>query len=212
MADMSRALNAVLAMEVLAVTACASAGFLTTWKAPDARPLTFKGGAKILALIVNPDDSLRSDAEPALAAALRKRGLEAFPADTVVPTDAIRDEARARALIQASGASGVVAMQVVGEKQGRSGSPLPYAGAHYRTFWDGYYGWGWGVVSGPEYLRTDTAVSIETLVYDLGRNQLVWAGESKTMDPSSVEYSLAPFALKSVEEMEKQGLIPSPVK
>jgi hypothetical protein len=67
-------------------------------------------------------------------------------------------------------------------------------------------------VSGPEYLRTDTAVSIETLVYDLGRNQLVWAGESKTMDPSSVESSLAPFALKSVEEMEKQGLIPSPVK
>jgi hypothetical protein len=209
---MSRALNAVLVAALPTLTACASTGFLTTWKAPDARPLTFRGGAKVLALVVSPDESLRRDAEPALAAALRKHGLEAFPADTVVPSEAIRDEARARALVEASGAAGVVAMQVVGREEGKGGAPPAYTGPHYRTFWGGYYGWGWGVVSRPEYLRMATAVSVETLVYDLGRNELVWAGESKAMDPSRVGDSLVSLALKSVGELEKQGLIPSLVK
>lgn len=205
---MSRTPNAALVVGLLSFTACASTSLQSTWKAPDARPLTFERGDKVLAMVVSPDESLRREAEPALAAELRKRGLEGFPAYTVVPAEAIRDEAKARALIEASGAAGVVAMQVVG-REGRGSRPA-YTGSHYDAFWDGYYGWGWGVVSAPEYLRMATAVSVETLAYDLRRNKLLWAGESKAMDPSRVEDSLVPLALKSVEAMAKQGLIPPP--
>jgi hypothetical protein len=146
MGDMSRTLNAVPAVGLLAFASCASMSFETTWKPPDTRTFAFKGGAKVLAMVVSPDESLRRGAEPALAAELRKRGLEGVPAYTVVPTEAVREEARARRLVEASGAAGVVAMQVVGQEKEGSGSAPVYTGPHYGTFWDGYYGWGWTLV------------------------------------------------------------------
>jgi hypothetical protein len=204
---MSRISNPVFAVCLLPLAACASTSIKTTWKAPGARPSTFAGGDKVLAMVVSSDESLRRRVEPVLAAELRKRGLEGVPADTVVPTKVIPDEARARPLVKASGAAGVVAMLVVGQEKEARGPAATYAGPHYGAFWNGFYGWGWGLAYDPTYLRTDTAVSVETLVYDLGGNELVWASRSKAMDPSNVESALGPLALKSVEEMEKEGLL-----
>ena len=50
----------------------------------------------------------------------------------------------------------------------------------YGGFYGGFYGYGWGAAYSPGYLRTDTIVHVETLVYDLNQNKLVWAGQSKT--------------------------------
>ena len=35
----------------------------------------------------------------------------------------------------------------------------------------------------PSYLRTDTIVNVETLVYDLKADKLVWAGKSESKNP-----------------------------
>jgi len=195
-------------LAAVALAACASTSFNTTWKAPDAQPLTFKAGDKILAMVVSPNEATRRGAETALAAELSKRGLEGVPSYTVVPDDAVQDKAKARKLVEASGAKGVVAMRVTGQEKEVSGSgPTMYGGPHYGGFWGGYYGWGWGMAYDPGYLRTDTIVSVETLVYDLGQNKLVWAGQSQTMNPSKAESFIKELVDESVKEMTKQGLI-----
>lgn len=194
-------------LAAFALAACASTSFNTTWKAPDVQQLTFKEGDKILAMVVSPNEATRRGAETALAAELTKHGLEGVPAYSVIPSTDIQDREKARQLAAASGVVGVVAMRVTGQDKEVSSSPAMYTGPYYGGFWGGYYGWGWGMAYSPGYLRTDTIVSVETLVYDLRQNALVWAGQSETMNPSKAESFIKELVDESVKEMTKQGLI-----
>jgi hypothetical protein len=104
---------------------------------------------------------------------------------------------------------GVVAMRVVGKDQQITASPATYWGTtQYATFWGGgYYGWGWGGVYDPGYLRTDTVVSVETLVYSLEQNKLVWAGMTRTTNPTEVYPFIKELTAKVAAELKKLGLI-----
>ena len=62
-------------------------------------------------------------------------------------------------------------------------------------------------MSGGE-IRTNTIVSVETLVYSLKQNKLVWGGQSKTTNPSSVDKLVKTLATATAKELQKQGLIP----
>jgi len=207
---------AAVAAGALALAGCGATSFNTTWKAPDAQPLTFKAGDKVLAMIVSPDESIRRGAEAALAADLTRRGLNGVSSWTVVPTEVVEkgDKEKAKELVKASGAVGVVAMRVTGQDKEVSGSGPTYAGVpmwgapYYGGFWGGWYGYGWGAAYSPGYLRTDTLVYVETLVYDLNQNKLVWAGQSKTTNPSKADSFIRELVDSSVKEMKKAGLIP----
>jgi hypothetical protein len=59
----------------------------------------------------------------------------------------------------------------------------------------------------PGYLRTDTLVYVETLVYDLRQDKLVWAAQTKTMNPSKVESFISELVAKAASEMRKEGVI-----
>jgi hypothetical protein len=200
---------AAVAAGALALAACASTSFNTTWKATDAQPLTFKAGDKVLAMVASPNESTRRGAEAALAAELTKRGLGGVPSYTVVPTEVIEkgDKEQGKELVKASGAVGVVAMRVTGKDQEVSGSGPVYTGPYYGGFYGGWYGYGWGAAYSPGYLRTDTVVYVETLVYDLNQDKLVWAGSSETMNPSKAESFIHELVDEAAKEMKKQGVI-----
>ena len=51
----------------------------------------------------------------------------------------------------------------------------------------GYWGWGWSSsFASVPMIQTDTVVSLETLIFDLGRDKLVWVATSRTTNPSNV--------------------------
>jgi len=56
-------------------------------------------------------------------------------------------------------------------------------------------------------IRTDTIVTVETLVYSLKQNKLLWAGQSKTTNPSNVDSFVKELAAGAVREMKKVGLL-----
>ena len=205
---MSRNLKAALgAATVLTLGACASTSFNTTWKAPGAQPLSLKSGDKVVAMVVSPNEATRRGCEAALAAELSKRGLQGVPAYSIIPTSEIKDKDKAKARIEAAGAVAVVVMRATGTEQQVSASSPMYASPYYGGFWGGYYGWGWGTVYSPGYLRTDTIVHIETLVYDLKQDKLVWAGQSQTTNPSQAESLIRELVDEAAKEMKKQGVI-----
>lgn len=100
-------------------------------------------------------------------------------------------------------------MRVVGkEKELSSSGGTMWAQPYYGSFWGaGYYGWGGGGVYAPGYLRTDTIVSVETLVYSLRQDKLVWAAQSQTTNPSRVDVFIKELVDKAAKEMQKQGLL-----
>jgi hypothetical protein len=187
---------------------CASTSFQSTWKAPEAGPLNFKG-KKVAALVISKEEGVRYGAEDALAREITKHGAVGVPAYGAIPKELTQDKEKAKEFLAKAGVVGVVAMRVVGKDQEISSSPATYyASPYYSTFWGGgYYGYGWSGIYDPGYVRTDTIVSVETLVYSLEQDKLVWAGRSETTNPSKVGPFIQELTAKAASEMKKLGLI-----
>lgn len=206
---MSSSLKAVgAALACLALAACNSTTFNSTWKAPGAGPLNFKG-KKVAALVVSKEEGVRYGAEDALAREITARGAIGVPAYSLIPKELTQDKEKAKEFLAKAGVAGVVAMRAVGKEQQVSSSPATYyGGPYYATFWGGgYYGWGWGGVYDPGYMRTDTIVYVEILVYSLEQDKLVWAARSQSTNPSKVGDFIKELTAAAAGEMKKQGLI-----
>ena len=202
-------LTAAAAALALGVSGCATTNFTSIWKAPDAGPFHVSNGDKVVALVLADSPSLRRSGEANLADELDKRGLKGIPAYTLIPDADVKDEAKAKAAIEASGAKAVIVMRPMGREQELSVvSTDYYSSPYYGGFWGGgYYGYGWGGVYDPGYLRTETVFQVETLVYSLEQDKLVWAGRSETTNPSKVGPFIQELTAKAASEMKKQGLI-----
>jgi hypothetical protein len=192
----------------LLLAACASTTFTSTWKAPDAQPLQFRAGDKIVAMVVAKRESIRLAAEASVADVLDEAGLQGVPAYTLAGGVDLRDEEAVKRVIDASGAAGAVVLRPLGRDKEVSVTPTAsYAAPRYGRFWGGYYGYGWGSPWGAYEVRTDTYVYVETLLYDLRQNKLVWAGESKTINPTDVDSFVADLAKAVSAELRKAGLV-----
>ena len=202
--------KAVLGLFVVFVaaglTACATTTFTSSWKAPDAQPMGSLTGQTIVAAAMAKNTAVRRSAEDALVGVLNANGARAIPSYSIISDDAVNDEAKAKAAIEKSGAVALVVMRPVAKEKEVSSTPTMYMGPSYGGYWGGYYGYGWGGAYGGTQIRTDTIVIVETLVYSLKQNKLVWAGESKTTNPSQVDAFVKEVAAGAGKEMKKLGL------
>jgi len=203
---MARRSNLALALLGLSsLVACATTGFSSTWRNPEAQPLRVEG-SRVAALVMLENEASRRAAEDVLAREITARGAEGVPMYTVLPGTDV-DEAQARAALEQAGFVGVIVMRPVGTEQQITGTPAMYMGPRYAGFWRGYYGYGWGARYGGTDIRTDTIVSIETLVYSLSQNRLVWGGQSRTTNPSDVDALVRDVPAAVAAELADEGLI-----
>jgi hypothetical protein len=201
-----------VALVVVACSCASSGGFESSWQSPDATPLDVDG-SKVAAIVMMRGEAARRAAEDVLAAELRARGADGVPLYTILPDAGPDNEAAVRDALEDAGVAGAVVMRPVGSRQRARPAPSPtvFLGTSYSQFWGGYFGFGFGApwtigvrASTP---REDTIVSVETLVYSLTQNQLVWAGTSRTTNPSSVERLIERTAAQAARELERRGLL-----
>lgn len=194
-----------LAAAALACAACASTPFVSSWRAPDAEPLQIRG-AKVAAVAMIENTASRRVAEDAIARELVERGAVGVPMYSIYTDEGPTDEPAARAALEREGYTGLVVFRPVGSEQQIVATPA-YGGPAYSIYWGGYYGYGWGMPWYGGEIRTYTVVSVETLVYSLRQNKLVWGGQSTTTNPSSVDRLVHDTAVKVGKELERQGLL-----
>jgi hypothetical protein len=203
-----------VAAVVLTAAACATTTFQSTWRAPEVEPLNLKD-AKVAALVISTDKGFRLPAEDALAQQITAQGAVGVAAYTLVPDDVIRDDAKSRALMEKAGVAGVVSMRVVSNEQRITSTPSTFwVGPPHSAFWGrpgwgrpGYWGWGWGFAYAPPVVQTDRVVSLETLIFDLGRDKLVWVATTRTTNPSNVPGFIREVSGAAARELRRNGLI-----
>jgi hypothetical protein len=202
-------LHLLLAAFALAIVACATTSFDTTWKSPEAKPLHLRG-RKIAAVFISRDPLLRRLAEDAMVREIQDRGAVGVAAYTFLSDADVREPEVPRAKAQELGCAAAAVMRVVGREtvyRRHEPPPVIWVRPPYRRIWRDYWGWGWGTVWAPGYLREDRIVKIETLVYSLDDDELVWAGVTHTFEPFRIEELIAEMAEDVVEEMSDAGLI-----
>jgi hypothetical protein len=205
-----RSLRACTALLTLALAGCASTRFTNTWKAPDAAPLSVKQGDLVIAMVMSKEEATRRTGEDMLGEELRQRGLRPIPSFTLIPTDQVDDREKAAAAIQDSGAMAVFAMRPIAVSKEQTYVPPTYMGGGPYGAWGPYYGYGWGAAYSPGYVRTDTVVRVETLVFDLRQNKLLWAGTSETVNPEQLHQFMGDLVKAAAAEMRRVGVITSP--
>jgi hypothetical protein len=191
------------------LSGCAT-GLVSSWKAPDAEPFQLRG-EKVAAVVMASDQTTRRAGEHALARELSARGAQGIPMYTLLG-DGVPDEAKARAAAEQAGIVGVVVLRPVRIDKELSSTPGTYSGPMHGGFWGGYYGLGWGGSWRGGEIRTDTIIMIETLVYSLPQNKLVWGGQSKTRNPANLDRLIEDTAEQVADELVRQGLIAKEVQ
>lgn len=202
--------NRLLALGLLSValTACGgSTRYVNTWVDPAARPTDWDG-QKIAAFVLSSRDSIRLGAEETLARELTSRGARGIAGHTIVPGEVTEDKDRVKELLSSEGIVGAVVMRVVGQNQQISASPgtVWYTGSYYPSFY-GYWSYGWTAMYQPGQMRSDNIVSIETLLYSVTEDKLLWAGLSKTTNPDTIPKFINALVNEAGKEIRKTGLV-----
>ncbi len=188
---------------------CASTSFVSSWQAPVEGPIEFDN-KRVAAVVVSGDETTRRAGETALAREISKRGrAQGVASYTIVSGEAAKDKDAAKKMLQDAKIEGAVVMRVISSEQEISYSPgtswygpTPYYGSFY-----GYWGYGWGMAYDPGYLRTDRVVMVETLVYSVTQDKLLWAGKSKTTNPDNIQKFIGELADAAAKEMRKAGFL-----
>jgi hypothetical protein len=190
----------------IAAAGCATAtGFSSTWQNPATKPIRLDG-QKVVALVISTRDTTRRAGEDAIAGQITARGAQGVPAWTILPTAEIQNEDRAKAALAEAGAVGVVTLEIVRQdRNAPSGNFRVGIGSSRQSFW-GNYRWAWNNAwhSGSP---PSSSVWVETLMYSLQPDELLWAGRSRTVNPGAAEGLFAEVANAAANEMEKAGLL-----
>ncbi len=72
----------------------------------------------------------------------------------------------------------------------------------------GFYNYAWGYVSWPTIYGEDVEFDLETRLYDVKTETLIWAGETKTTNPKTTGEAIGQVVEAVMKELQKNGLLP----
>jgi hypothetical protein len=183
--------------------------FSDSWKDPSAGRLAFK---KVLVLAMHPEEIIRRSTENRMAENITRT--EAIPAHTFLTQEDVRNVEAAKAKVRERGFDGAVIIRLleVSEQEryagGRYASDPVYrssAGPMY-SFW-GYYGAYYPVIYESGYTVSREYLIIETRIYSVADEKLLWSGLSKTPRPDSMRELMDDLARAAAEQLKAEGLL-----
>jgi hypothetical protein len=178
--------------------------FTSVWTTPAAREVSF-AGKKVAALVITQDDSLRVSGEESLVRELTARGLQSVATYRIAPKEELKNPDHAKGWFEKANVDGVVAMRPVSKDKRTTYNPGTWMNPYYSTLW-GYYGYGWGSLYIPGSVEQDTIVVVETTIYSVPRNKLLWAAVSETKNPKDLQRFVQDLVKESVKALHEQGL------
>jgi hypothetical protein len=120
-----------------------------------------------------------------------------------IPDSMIAEVEKAKALTLKEGFDGAVVMRVVDARKRVTYVPPAYG----PTFW-GYYGAAWPIAHRGRY-HEDHVVVVETAIFSLARDRLLWIGATETLNPESLPELVEEVAEAVRGELVRRDLIPS---
>ena len=200
-----RRISAVLtAVALVGAAAVVSAQIKSSWKAPDAGPMDF-AGKKVTAVVITDDLNVQTSGEEAIVRMLVGRGVQGVASYRMIPREELRDPAKAKGWFERGKVAGAVVMRLVSSEKETVYTPTVWATATYSNFWN-YYGTSWTAVRSYKTSQ-QTHLTIETIVYDVPKDKLVWGGVSQHTNPRNIQVLVNELVNDIAAEMKRQGLI-----
>ncbi len=188
-------------------TALAADKFKSVWKAPDIVGMLGFAGKKVVAVVMTGDQNLEVAGEEALTRELTSRGVNGVAAYRAIPREELQDKDKAKAWFTRTKVEGVVVMRVLSSEHEVTYRPDMWVTTSYSTLWS-YWGYGWTSVYVPGGSKNNLYITVETLIFDVAKDKLIWAGVSDKTNPKNVQRVVGELVTEVISEMKKDGLVP----
>lgn len=193
---------------MLGVSAFIGCGPSTTiqksWREPGSTISASAGGTeKVLVLGVVKDESSRRIVEDNLVKKLNGRGVASYTVLTEDMLKAAKDEVLDQKLKE-GGFTHVLMMRLAEMEKETSYVPGSTYYGGYGGYRGGYYG---GMYGSSGYYQEDKNYYVETAIYSISPNKLLWTGTTKTVNPTKLGNTIDDIALVVSEQMKKDGFL-----
>jgi len=184
----------LLSCVVWLMASCAPSTQLTkSWTDPSVTPETVKPFKKVLVIARIKDETSNRIAEDKIVSQIKSG--QAVPSYTFLsPTDTAAASVNAK--LQAAGFDGLIVMRLT--EVNKSLDYQPSVG--YR----GFYRYGYG---SPGTLSEDQTFNVQTSIYSLNPDKMLWSGTTSTFNPSKLEKALDDIINSVRMELTKKGFI-----
>lgn len=197
----TRGFVVLLAVSVLLLS-CTSSGtnLVRSWKDPAARPIEFK---KVMFFYLEKDRDVRGFAEEEFVRKVK--------GTTVVPSLAMFAEVKPNEVdkikdrLRSQGFDGGVLMRIarVDEVTSYDSGSLP----SFQKSFGSYLGY-WSYVPGyPGEVEKERTIRVETVVYSLDEDRLVWAGITETENPEGINQLISQVVDAVARNLRQEGLL-----
>ncbi len=194
----------LLAVLVLLMTGCASTQIKSVWKDPAylARP------QKIMVVAVFHEPVYRRIVEDEFVLQFRLRGVEAIASYTALPDKHQNDEVAIEKMVKQAGADAVLVTRMVSKRSVRVYYPaeVTYRPRYYGR-WPDFYRSGYDVFSRPGYSTRYEYALMETNLYDVSMDHLVWAATTETGMENLSQSLIKPYIGSLMKLMSEYGLV-----
>ncbi len=182
------------------LASCASTTLQSTWMDPG-----YRGGQSKRIFVVGSsagDVTTRRVLEDVVVAKLKAGGVEALPGWRFLANDGPADEATFAAAVAKSGADAMLMVRLL--RVETQTTVWPPMGPRF-----GWYGFYSGWYAYPDVTQSQIVV-IETTLFDVRSQRIVWSATSETLNPSSVHKDAPPFADVILAALRKDSVLPPP--
>jgi len=193
-----------LSIILISMMGCSpSTKLVKSWAAPGVT-ITQGTANKVLVISMVRDDAGRRVVEDQLVKKLKN----AVSSYTLVPSSKMQETTNADlSRILTDGKFTHVLMMVLADIQDDTyyvpgTTSMSYYGGYY-----GYYGYGASVYSTPGYYTTDKIYSVETTVYSVNPDELIWTGTTQTVNPADLQRTIDDVAEVVAYQMKKDGFL-----
>jgi len=192
----------VLLMAVTIVGCAPSTQIEKSWREPGAT--VKKDGSKSLVLAMVKDETSRRVIEDNL---VKRIGTGAVASYTFITPDMLKEANSTKFYDQlvTDKYTHVILIRLADIEKETSyvpGSSMGFYGGYGM-----YYGYGAAMYGSPGYYTTDKNYFVETAVFSVSPDKLLWTGTTKTVNPSKIEQTITDIANVVSEKMIKDGFL-----
>jgi len=175
-----------------------------SWHEPGVT-VSSSGNQKVLVMGLVKDESSRRIVEDNLVKKMPPgKAVASYTIVTSEMVKAAKEEALSAMLTQ-GGFTHVLMVRLADVEKETSyvpGTTTGYYGGYGR-----YYGYGAGMYSSPGYYTEDKNYFVETAIYSINPDKLLWTGTTKTVNPSKITNTIDDIAMVVTDQMKKDGFL-----
>jgi hypothetical protein len=189
----------------LFLAGCSSSNKISSsWTNPEATAESIKFQTVAVFAMVK-DQQMMKDIEEALASQMPNT--VAVPAYKMISNEELADLNAVKQKLNDRGMEGALILSVRNVDQKTSYYSSGMYPSSYYSF-GGYYNYAWNYMYDPYmYSSTNVYVDLEILIYSIKNDQLVWYGESTSINPESIQQTISEIAVSVKNQLVEDGLI-----